>query len=199
MMFWLAKQDTRSFLSPLFSRQISRKKQGKTEKMRQNNNADKEAKWVVDSIRNPGEIRLFREFSRNFFLMAVCADRHIRWERVRPRYNGNLKNFEDDDKNDTGEDNPPHGQRVGDCFSEADIIISNNEPIAAPGTEDFDKLAGRVKRYADLVAEPLTRVPIISRDEALMAAAYAVSLESSCLKRKVGAVVVDANQNIISS
>ncbi len=156
-------------------------------------------KWVVDSIRNPAEIRVLRNLSRNFFLFGIYADRDIRWSRVRARYKDDRRAFDEDDRNDTGEASPEHGQRVGDCFSEADVVLTNDRHIEAVGSADFQRLAGRVEQYVDVVSQPLTRRAPIGNDEATMAMAYAASQRSSCLKRKVGAVIVDDVGNALSS
>lgn len=36
------------------------------------------SKWVIDSIRNPAEVSCIREYSRNFWLFGVYADREKR-------------------------------------------------------------------------------------------------------------------------
>ena len=156
-------------------------------------------KWVIDSIRNPNEIRALREFSRKFFLFGVYADKERRWARVRNMYNDNRGAFDEDDQNDTGEDNPSHGQRVGDCFYEADVVLTNDEDFTAVGNEAFKRYAAEIERYVKLVQEPLRKQQPIKRDEALMAMAYAMSQRSSCRKRKVGAVIADGDGNVISS
>lgn len=170
---------------------IKRIKEGQTKKAN--------GKWVVDSIRNPAEIRALRRFSQNFFLFGVYSEKEVRWVRTKPRYGNNRREFDEDDQNDTGEDNPLHGQRVGDCFYEADIVFKNNDRYETVGNEDFDKFAGRIGEYVDLVSQPLRRQGPIRQEEALMAMAYAISQRSSCLKRKVGAVIVDPSGNVISS
>ncbi len=158
-----------------------------------------ERKWVVDSIRNPAEVRVLRDCSRRFFLFGLYADKDVRWTRVEQGYQGDRKAFDEDDRNDIGEESPEHGQRVADCFAGADVVLSNNKQIAAIGNADFLSLAGRIKKYADLVAKPLTRAQPVRKQEPLMAMAYAASQQSSCLKRKVGAIIVDALGNVISS
>jgi deoxycytidylate deaminase len=156
--------------------------------------------WVVDSIRNPAEIRALRQFSRHFFLLAVHADKEIRWDRVKARYRDNQHSFDGDDQNDTGRDSKDFGQRVGDCFYEADLILTNDVAIAVVGNEDFLTLAGEIGQYVGLVQKPLSKQqPIRNKDESLMAVAYVLSQRSSCRKRKVGAVIADAEGNIISS
>ena len=63
-------------------------------KIKKDSGKEGRKKWVVDSIRNPGEIRALREaFSTHFFLMGVYADKTTRWERVKgpDKYNNDWK------------------------------------------------------------------------------------------------------------
>lgn len=156
-------------------------------------------KWVVDSIRNPDEIRVLRSCSRNFFVFGVYADKETRWERVKGKYNNNRQAFDDDDQNDTGEGNLGHGQRVGDCFYEADVVVVNDVLFKTIGNRPFNDFTGQICQYVALIESPLTRQQPIRKDESLMAIAYAMSQQSSCRKRKVGAIIADAEGNIISS
>ncbi len=156
-------------------------------------------KWVVKSIRNPSEVLAFRERSRNFFLFGVYADVEVRWNRVRGEYNNDKRQFDDDDRNDSGRNNPRHGQRVGDCFYEADVVIRNNDDFDVVGNADFVRFEEQLEQYVQLTEEPLTRKKPIRKEEPLMAMAYALSQRSSCLKRKVGAVIVDEVGNVVSS
>lgn len=155
-------------------------------------------KWVVDSIRNPAEARALRNYSQRFYLFGVFADRDNRWRRVKAVYGDDRRRFEEDDANDIGDRSAAYGQRVGDCFYEADVVFANDKHIDAVGNSDFARLAGRIGTFVELVENPLTRKQP-SDKEALMAIAYALSQRSSCAKRKVGAVIVDAMGNIISS
>lgn len=154
--------------------------------------------WVVDSIRNPEEVEVLRDFSRAFFLFGIYADRETRWERIKDKYKGNRKTFEADDTNDAGKTSTQHGQRVQDCFADADVVFSNDEHIEAIGNDVYKALDGRIGQYVDLVSHPLTRQQP-STPETLMTMAYAISQKSSCLKRKVGAVIVDPLDNVLSS
>lgn len=156
--------------------------------------------WAVDSIRNPAEIRAFRDYSRNFFLLGVYADEEERWVRVgRIKYDDNHKQFKYDDNRDKGEYSEEWGQRVGDCFCEADIVIKNSDKIITPGNEGFQKLQNRVRHYVQHAMQPLSKKSPMREEESLMTMAYAASQRSSCRKRKVGAVIVDSKGNVISS
>jgi deoxycytidylate deaminase/dephospho-CoA kinase len=156
-------------------------------------------RWVVDSFKNPAEIHAFREMFTRFYLFGVCADEQTRWKRVETTFDGDYRAFKQVDTNDRGEDNDSYGQRVGDCFLEADIVISNDKRIESMLGEDFQELEGRVGAYAELAETPLTRRQP-RREEMFMTMAYAASQRSSCMKRKVGAViVVNETGTVVSS
>ncbi len=151
--------------------------------------------WVIDSIRNPFEIESFREYCSHFFLIGVFAKSETRWTRIKGVYTGNEKDFTIDDERDSNEDFQ-HGQRVRDCFAISDLVIINNKNYN-PGSRDFDVMESKINDFINLINNPSTRLP--SEEESLMAIAYASSLKSSCLKRRVGAVIVDNRGVIVSS
>jgi deoxycytidylate deaminase len=133
--------------------------------------------------------------------MGVYADKTTRWERVKgpDKYNNDWKAFDRDDENDSGTGNELFGQRVSDCFSEADVVISNNVDFKVRGNEPFEEFRAFINRYVDLIEDPLKSRQPIRSEETLMAMAYATSQQSSCLKRKVGALIVDGMGTIVSS
>jgi deoxycytidylate deaminase/dephospho-CoA kinase len=159
----------------------------------------KTGKFVIDSFRNPGEIDYFRKTFRDFWLFGIYARGDVRWARCKDKYDGNQKSFNDDDSNDKGHDNPLNGQRVEDCFFESDIVFENNKDFESVKSSTFVEFQNRLKKYTDLVQKPLQRQCPIRPEESVMAMAYAISQRSSCLKRKVGAVVADEFGNLISS
>ncbi|MGE5579821.1 MAG: AAA family ATPase [Bacillota bacterium] len=158
--------------------------------------SDQNSKWVVDSIRNPSEVRNLASSTSEFYLFAVFADKRLRWERVKGIANYTHSQFEADDWKDAGDDEPSHGQRVRDCYSIADVIISNNENWRIRKDKIEESLKQTVRQYVEYV-EGKPFVPDV--DEALMAQAYANSLRSVCLKRKVGAIIAAPSGDIISS
>lgn len=151
-------------------------------------------KWIVDSIRNPNEVRYLASESK-FFLIAVFADYNIRWERIKSTYDSDERVFKNDDERDGNED-LEYGQRVRDCYEMADIIICNNKNCY-PESEDYMLLEAKIKNYVQIIEGVKEFKP--SEIEAIMAMAYANSMRSSCLKRKVGAIIVDNYGNIFSS
>lgn len=59
-----------------------------------------EARVVVDSVRNPGELAVLRREFTTFYSIGVYASQETRWERVREQYSGNHDDFIRDDKTD---------------------------------------------------------------------------------------------------
>lgn len=152
---------------------------------------------VFDSIRNTAEIKTLKEKFPNFYLIAVDCDRDLRWGRVRDKYERNGQsesNFNEDDERDRGED-LPYGQQVELCVDEADIMIKNEDPYPERASRMM-KLKEKIDPYMALLSGTKSRTP--EPDEFFMSLAYTASLNSKCFKRQVGAVVVDADKNVLS-
>ena len=158
-------------------------------------NADKTKNYVVDSIRNPEEINLLRKSFAQFFLFGVFAEPDLRWNRVKEKYNNDRRAFDEDDKRDSNE-GIEHGQRVTDSFRMSDIILLNNENIIK-GNKNEELFLAKLKHDVDLVEGKEIFAPTYV--ETNMVIAYAESMRSSCLKRKVGAVIVDSVGAVVSS
>lgn len=154
--------------------------------------------FVIDSIKNPAEIRYFREKYPEFILVGVFADYDVRWERVKDIYEGSKDTFDADEQKDKGSYEPLHGQRISDCFFESDLILSNNIPISCDSpNEAYKGMDRKIDGYLMALRDPSKSSPTLQ--ETLMAAAYTAGRRSRCLKRKVGAVIADKYDRIISS
>lgn len=153
---------------------------------------------VIESIRNPAEIQYFREKYPEFVLVGIFADYSIRWERVKESYNNSRDSFDIDEQRDKGSYEPVYGQKISDCFFESDLILANNEHIACDGENDaYRNMKDKIKGYLMALKDPSNSNPTLK--ETLMAAAYTSGRRSRCLKRKVGAVIADRYDRIISS
>jgi deoxycytidylate deaminase len=152
----------------------------------------KSEKIVVDGIRNPGEVDWLRlEFGYRFTLIAVLAPPTVRWDRIGAlSYHDrglSLDDFAEDDRRDSKED-VIFGQQVTACIDQADILVNNSDI-------DQGKFKQRILDYADLALglRPRPAEPW----EILMNMAYSASHSSKCLKRHVGAVVVDTAGKVV--
>ena len=95
------------------------------EKIKQN-----KGNFVVDSIRNPGEIEELRK-NDGFILIGVHTDAKIRFERLMKRGRvGDSRTFEEFMEHEKKEDNDSgSGQQLGKCIELADKIINSNGTI----------------------------------------------------------------------
>lgn len=152
--------------------------------------------YVIDSIRNPGEASFFRNNLPQFFLLGIFAEPDVRYNRVKNKYGDDRRAFNDDDTRDSGKGQDKNGQQVTATFRSADIIIHNNDVIRTGNQAESVFSAVLSENIAYIEKKRPFRPSAI---EACMTMAYAASLRSSCLKRKVGAVIVDESGNVFSS
>jgi deoxycytidylate deaminase len=155
-------------------------------------------KWIIDSIRNPAEIDCLKKQISETYIFSIYADTDIRWNRKRDIYNGDPRIFSEHDKRDQDE-HLDYGQRVEACFLKADIAISNNFDIVCEPTinQAHKDMSAKVNFYIELIEGIKEFKP--TESEALMAMAFAASARSSCLQRKVGAIIIDKSGQVFSS
>ncbi len=152
---------------------------------------------LIDGIKNGGEVKYLRQFP-NFYLISVHADQHIRKGRlVGERAPDQRFETEEDflfaDQRDEQED-IPHGQEIKRCNYLSDIIINNGESLPPERQRERDEFFNRfINEYIYPMRkirkgeEAHDRPPRV--EETLMTMAYCASKRSSCIKRKVGAVI----------
>jgi deoxycytidylate deaminase len=150
---------------------------------------------IIDGIKNDGEVELLRSFA-NFYLFSINAKREIRCKRV---LNSGIfaseSEFIDADKRDEHE-NEKNGQQVKKCNYLSDIIIVNGKTIPKAAAIQRGEYVRKIyQTYITLIEDSVSGKysPEIfpSLNELCMTLAYALSKKSSCLKRKVGSVIVD--------
>lgn len=151
---------------------------------------------VIDGIRNLSEVKWLRGTYPRFFLVAVVAPRDSRWRRIRQAYDGKESDFDRHDKRDSDED-LPNGQQVQKCVVESDYVFTNDDTEHNTPQVWEDKVWGKLGAAVQLMREGQGRAA--TADEVFMAMAYAQSHASACLKRHVGAVIVDMNKQSLSS
>jgi len=154
---------------------------------------------LFDNIRNIGEVHYLRKTYPNFFLIAVDCSPEIRWARVKEQYQAkgmNENQFEMDDRRDKYDEKTRFGQTVDFCVDDADVLITNDGTYLTPEVA-IDKLKEKIRPYVELMKGDLSRTP--NPLELYMGIAYTASLQSKCIKRRVGAVIVDEKFNAILS
>lgn len=147
---------------------------------------------IIESIRCPGEITELRK-KPGFLLLGVDADQKLRFERATLRNSSTdisltLEKFiEDEEKEKNNQE--PFKQNITKCLEEADILLLNNNMVP----EFYSKL----EKYSSfesngyLIARP-------TFDEIFMKETYTWAARSTCIRRKVGAVISTPEHAMIS-
>jgi len=148
---------------------------------------------VIDGIRNTGEIETLRKRFTDFWLVAVYCDFETRWHRIESKnLYPNKSVFKRDDIRDSYEDDPM-GQNVQRCVYEADYVLKNIDELN-PTNSRAETLGKKLSEQISVMKSQLSRDP--TRAEVSMATAVSQSHASRCLKRKVGALIVDDKNGI---
>ncbi len=145
--------------------------------------------YVIDSIRNPYEVRALRA-TGEFPLLSLAAPVEVRYERARqrggPRAPVSPEQFVEQEQREMSSGNPAN-QQLRACFEAADETLHNDSSI-----EEFKlKIDAVVTRWLMSSKRP-------DWDDYFMQIARMVALRSNCMKRKVAAVIVK-DKRIIST
>jgi deoxycytidylate deaminase len=153
--------------------------------------------YLFDQFKRPEEIEVLRQiYGRLFILISVYSDKQRRTEYVEGRIAKDLGQGRPSDvdvrgatliKRDESEENIPHGQRMRDAFSLADLFIDIDHPEAC----DF-----LVKRFLSALFGSNTTSP--TRDEYAMYSAKSASLRSTDLSRQVGAAIFSPEGEVVA-
>lgn len=136
---------------------------------------------VFTSIRNPSEVELFKS-RKDFVLVNVSAPIEMRFRRIQLRARvGDPKSLEElQEKEAIESSSDPSKQQLHTVTKMARVVIVNDTTIA--------RLQEKVTKFCKDWA-PQLLPPKPNWDEYFLTIAKTVSSRSSCIKRKVGAVV----------
>lgn len=147
---------------------------------------------VIESIRCPGEITALRK-NPGFLLFGVDADPNLRFGRAYGRGSATDQNMtyekflEDEQREKSNKE--PFKQNLTRCLEEADIFVLND------GAQE--ELAEKIAKNTSFDAQGhLTRRP--TWDETFMNETYMWAARSTCLRRKVGAVITTPGHEMVS-
>ena len=145
--------------------------------------------FIIDSIRNPEEVRSFRRH-HHFVLLNIAAPRPLRFERIKKRARENdpkvLSEFVRLEEKEMASADPA-AQQLVETEKLADHTINNNGSL--------ETLREKVRHVVRRLAASRHRPPW---DQYFMEIARMVSMRSNCLKRHVAAVIVK-DRRIIST
>ncbi|RKI34168.1 hypothetical protein D7Y27_33715 [Corallococcus sp. AB004] len=163
--------------------------------------------YIIDAIRHPAEVHLLRSLYRNAFALigAVCQEdiRLTRLQRTKFKDAGEtaIKKFMERDNKDQDPDKK-HGQRVSDAFHLADFFIDNSEERQIKkNNQTLENPLWRVDEHLLRLVRIITHAKVErpTSAETAMHAAYGAQMRSACLSRQVGAALIDATGNIVST
>ncbi|MFN3070920.1 anti-phage dCTP deaminase [Serratia sp. J2] len=159
--------------------------------------------FIIDSLRHPAEVSLFRElYQDSFSLIGIVCDPAKREERIRGNLfdrseigNKFVKKQVQDFLNRDENAEEKYGQHVSDTFHEADFFVDNtqdaNEDLTITGMNDH------LRRFVNLITQKSIVSPTIS--ETAMHHARSSQMRSVCLSRQVGAALVNSAGNIVAT
>ncbi|QYC09191.1 anti-phage dCTP deaminase [Brevundimonas nasdae] len=156
--------------------------------------------YVIDSIKHRSEVEFLRDvYGQAFRLIAIHGERSARERRLigqlasPAKYRGaselSVRSYMDRDEKDGVNKS---GQEVRDAFYLADYFLDNNT-----GAADGTSLNADVERFVNLMLGAGLVRP--TAGERAMNYAHAAALQSSCLSRQVGAVLVSSSGEIIGT
>lgn len=144
--------------------------------------------FVIDGIRNPNEIIELKKIP-NLHLLAITADERTIIERIKSRARQGEESSSEEEiikklQKEKGIGEDPNGQQVQKCIEIADFLIINENSL--------ENLSKKIDHFIAL-QENKDRPTF---DETLMEIAYTWAKRSTCLRRKVGAVVAKDKQQL---
>lgn len=154
--------------------------------------------FVIDSFKNPIEIKFFQERYSAFYLIGITCDEQDRKTRL-VEANIHYDQIESIDsveykrKNIFENHNSFISQDITGCIELADIYICNDGTSAR---HDLKPLSFLLIKYISLIKHPGLVTP--SNDERLMQIAFDAKLNSGCLSRQVGAAISDSSGKLLS-
>ncbi|MBN2478332.1 AAA family ATPase [Candidatus Micrarchaeota archaeon] len=152
---------------------------------------EKDRNYVVDSIRNPFEVKELQELE-NFFLIHITAEPEVRFERMKER----------------GRESDP---KTYDAFLHIEKLEEKNADNTKQNLQETSKMAVKILENNGTKKELYERVDYLlgelneqyrpdrpTWDNYFMNIAKEVASRSNCIKRKVAAVIVK-DKRIIST
>ncbi|MFZ5790132.1 MAG: anti-phage dCTP deaminase [Pseudomonadota bacterium] len=142
---------------------------------------------IVDSLKNPAEVRLLRDvYGDMFWLVGVFAPKEVREDRLAETgiSKSDLPSLMERDE-DEGFD---AGQKVRDTIYEADFFVRNDAP-------NDERLRRALRRFFDILFNLGVDTPTL--DEAAMYTAVSSAASSACLSRQVGAAIYSTDGELI--
>ncbi|CAG0995491.1 hypothetical protein RHDC4_02792 [Rhodocyclaceae bacterium] len=145
--------------------------------------------YVIDQLKNPAEVALFRTVYRNlFYLIGVLSVRERREKRLLDKSidAGEVARLIKRDRKEPAD----HGQQLDKTLELADFFVRNDHPNSDAVKESLSRFFRLIHGYSGLSP---------TQEEYGMYVAYAAGLRSACLSRQVGAAILDGKGNVLAT
>ncbi|MDF3680819.1 deoxycytidylate deaminase, partial [Enterobacter hormaechei] len=154
----------------------------------------KKVAYVIDQLKNPAEVELFRTVYRNnFYLIGLLRNKEERVQNLRDEpmslEQANILMERDRSSKDVNGKSVDSGQQVEKTLYLADYFIKNIDQVA-----DINASVGR---FLKLIHGVGNLTP--THDETGIFTAHSASFRSACLSRQVGSCIMDDNGNILAT
>ncbi|OFZ78304.1 MAG: hypothetical protein A2583_02255 [Bdellovibrionales bacterium RIFOXYD1_FULL_53_11] len=157
--------------------------------------------YIIDSLKHPAEVYLLRHVYGSAFTLIgiVVADEETRIVRVKNKLK--LSAADENSKKEVinllerdRDSGKKHGQRVADTFHLADYFLDNTADAEDPVNYE---IPDQLSRLIKIITHSEIMRP--TSDETAMFVANGASLQSACLSRQVGACIVNADGDLVST
>ncbi len=155
---------------------------------------------VIDSLKNPFEIVFFKERYSAYYTFSIHSKDEIIKQRLKDlgfdsdeidNIHNREENKDENDKQKGSLDSVKDFKslNITECVQRSDIYIDNNN-------DKKDTLYRQIFKYLSLIVHPGLITP--SNDEIIMQLALTAKLNSGCISRQVGAVVLNSHGSVKS-
>lgn len=150
---------------------------------------DKRVLWIIDSIKHPAEVELFRAVYGNmFYIIGVLCPEETRIHRLVKSKNIEPSNAVALVERDKSEDFA-YGQKLLKALQHADFFINYSDYNRTNLASIFDRF---IRLLFGVNTSP-------TKGEYAMHVAWSSSLRSACLSRQVGAAIINDTGEIIAT
>lgn len=160
--------------------------------------------FILDSLRNPGEVGLLRNlYQEAFCLIGIVCEEETRRSRLREKFRDAGGDAIDELMHRDEKADQKHGQQVADTFHLSDFFIDNTPSRFLSGVGQHKRanpkwmVIEELGRLVDILTH--TKVVRPRLNETAMFHAYGARMQSACLSRQVGAALVDSQGNVIAT
>jgi len=155
---------------------------------------NKDARIVIDSLRNSFEIMYMKERHSGFYSMSVNIEESRREAKLKGKFGKEVETIlKLEDEEYRGKLGKLYKQDVRNCIQNSDIHLHNVKDIKQDNNLKGYRLTikQQIVQYISLILQPGIVTP--TPEERCMQMAFVAKSNSGCISRQVGAVVSDNN------